>query len=50
MAKKNKNKKSNVVLDTVEKHLTRTDNVSPASKFIKRQKRLQQMLNDVNAN
>tara|TARA_R100000458_G_C8260909_1_gene236411 strand:+ start:845 stop:997 length:153 start_codon:yes stop_codon:yes gene_type:complete len=50
MAEKKKKKKSNVVLDSVEKHLTRKDNVSPASAFIKRQKRLEQMLNDVNSN
>ena len=33
-------KKSNILLDSAEKHLTREDNISPAATFIKNQKRL----------
>ena len=40
-------KKKNRLLDPIEKLLTEPNNQAPASTFIKRQKRLQQMLNEM---
>jgi hypothetical protein len=40
-------KKRNPVLDPMEDLLTKPENQAPASKFIKRQKRLDQLIKDM---
>ncbi len=40
-------KKKNRLLDPVEKLLTNPNNKAPASKFIKRQKELQRLINEM---
>ena len=45
-----KKKKKNALINAAEKLLTKEENISPAATFVKRQKKLQQLLNDVNAN
>ena len=47
---KGNKKPKNFILDSVEKFLLRKDNVSPASKFIKRQQKLKDALNKLNDN
>ena len=42
-----KEKKKNLLLDPIEKRLLNPKNEAPASKFIKRQKKLQQLLDDM---
>ena len=42
-----KQKKKNPLLDPIEKRLLNPKNKAPASKFIKRQKRLQQLIEDM---
>jgi len=39
-----KKKKKNLLLDPIKKRLLRKDNKSPASKFVKRQQRLKDLL------
>ena len=40
-------KKRNPVLDPIEDLLTKPENKAPASKFIKRQKRLDKLINEM---
>lgn len=40
-------KKRNLLLDSAEDLLTKPENKAPASTFIKRQKKLQKMLNEM---
>ena len=45
---KGNKKPKNFILEAIEKRLLRKDNVAPAAKFIKRQKKLKDALNKLN--
>ena len=47
ISERQQRKKSNILLDSAEKHLTREDNISPAATFIKNQKRRNALIEEL---